>query len=159
MPDLYQAGVVTRPVSELLPGDRVDLEADSVADPVGHGGGESPAAYQCDFQTVEAAERETGDCIAVYFENGPAVGFPVDHRVEVDGEQGTDGRFLVRAWDDRGPVPGRPFDGVMRFPFDVFGADLEPLGRVQLTWRESEHHRIPQLSLAGRAELKKSKES
>ena len=95
--DIYLNGVVTRAVLDLLPGDRVDLQNDLFADPDGHTGGESPAALECEFQTVESVVRETPDCVCVYFEGFDAVGFPVDHRVEVDGEQTPDERVANAA--------------------------------------------------------------
>lgn len=87
MTDSYTQGVARRPVLELRAGDRVDLQGDVFADPTGYAGGESNPVLECEFQIVESVERETPDCVCVYFENWNPVGFPADHLVDVDGEQ------------------------------------------------------------------------
>ena len=81
-------GVSKRRVDQLRVGDRVDLEADAIADP-GYGddgaGSEHPE-FAFEFQEVCEIVRESADCIAVYFD-GFACGFPPDHLIDVDGEQ------------------------------------------------------------------------
>jgi len=92
MADSYIQGVALRPVLDLAPGDLVDLQGDAIADPVGHAGGGSPAALEFQFLEVEAVQRETPDCVCVYFTDWNPCGFPVDHRVEVDPEQTSEQR-------------------------------------------------------------------
>jgi hypothetical protein len=85
--DIYAEGVVTRSVIDLRPGDRVDLEKDEYADPEVFPWSDGNPALQSEFQVVEDVKMETPDCVLVYFEGWDACGFPVDHRVKVDGEQ------------------------------------------------------------------------
>jgi len=91
MTDSYRDGVVRRPVAELRPGDRVDLEADEYADsPLYHGYSRTFSEHpewQFEYEVVGRVELETPDCIAVHFESGFICGFPSEHEVEVDGEQ------------------------------------------------------------------------
>lgn len=68
---------VSRKISELKPGDAVDLEGDKYADPE-----RDHPAYEYEYQIVFEIERETADCIRVDFD-GESVGFPVDHVVKV----------------------------------------------------------------------------
>lgn len=86
IPDRYNQGVVQRRVDMLRPGDRVDLQNDIFADPEGES--DFHIHYEYEFAVVEEVIRETDDCICVYFETTPPVGFPPDHWVDVDGEQG-----------------------------------------------------------------------
>lgn len=86
MTDTYRDGVVYRPVTELKPGHRVDLEGDKYADP--EGTSEHPE-FQFEFETVATVERETAACVRVDFESGFSCGFPTDYAVEVDREQAT----------------------------------------------------------------------
>jgi len=71
-------------VLSLRIGQRVDLECDPVADP----GDESDhPEFAYEFEVVKSMERETEDCVCVYFESGFTCGFPVSHDVDVDPEQ------------------------------------------------------------------------
>jgi hypothetical protein len=96
MPDTYIDCATRRPVTELRPGDRVDLQLDAIADAGGWAAvenGESWIAntshpeWEFEWEVVAAVERETADCIRVDFESGFSCGFPADWLVEVDGEQ------------------------------------------------------------------------
>jgi len=71
-------------VLSLRIGQRVDLECDPVAD-LGDESDHPEFAYY--FEVVKSMERETEDCVCVYFESGFACGFPVDHDVDVDPDQ------------------------------------------------------------------------
>lgn len=42
--------------------------------------------FEFEFETVQNIERETKSCIRLDFDN-LSVGFPLDHWVDVDGEQ------------------------------------------------------------------------
>jgi hypothetical protein len=91
MADTYSEGVCRRPVAELRPGDRVDLEGDVFADPDVYadplnGVSEHPE-FEFEFQVVEAVVPETDECTRVEFEGGFVCGFAPDHMIEVDGEQ------------------------------------------------------------------------
>ncbi|MER9833396.1 hypothetical protein NKJ28_00265 [Mesorhizobium sp. M0145] len=77
----------------MKPGDRCDLESDIFAD---HCGGAIDSAamgdtehpeFQFEFETVQAIEIESADCIRVDFESGFSCGFPSDHWLDVDAEQ------------------------------------------------------------------------
>lgn len=70
---------VTKKISELIPGDLVDLENDKYADPKGN------PLLECEYVTVDSIERESPECIAVYFRGFDMVGFPPDHVVKVGG--------------------------------------------------------------------------
>lgn len=90
--DRYINGNVQRRVDMLRTGDRVDLEGDIFADPRG-GATDSLSMEDSDhpefameFQTVREIDRESDECICVYFDNF-ACGFPPDHWLDVDGEQ------------------------------------------------------------------------
>ena len=80
-------GVAKRYVRDLRIGDRVDLEADTFADPA-H---DPHSPFQFEFEVVAGVERETDDCTRVDFESGFSCGFPPDHLVDVDGEQPEEG--------------------------------------------------------------------
>lgn len=41
-----------------------------------------------EFQVVDRVTRESDDCYLVEFESGFACGFPPDHDVDIDEEQG-----------------------------------------------------------------------
>lgn len=71
-------------VLSLRIGQRVDLECDPVADP---GDKSDHPEFAYEFEVVESMERETEDCVCVYFESGFTCGFPVDHDVDVDPDQ------------------------------------------------------------------------
>ena len=71
-------------VLSLRIGQRVDLEGDVIADP---GDKSDHPEFAYEFEVVELIERETEDCVCVYFESGLTCGFPVDHDVDVDPEQ------------------------------------------------------------------------
>lgn len=64
-----------KPVLALRAGDRVDLEGDRYGEQFG-------AEYE--FAEVEEIQRETPECVCVYFTNFNAVGFPTQHFVKVD---------------------------------------------------------------------------
>lgn len=83
--DRYINGNVQRRVDMLQPGDRIDLENDLFADT--EGTSDFHTHYESEFAVVDEVVRETEDCICVYFESTPPVGFPPDHWVDVDGEQ------------------------------------------------------------------------
>lgn len=83
--DRYINGNAQRRVDMLRPGDRVDLEYDVFADP--DGCSDFHTYYEAEFAVVAEIVRESADCICVYFESTPPVGFPPDHWVDVDGEQ------------------------------------------------------------------------
>lgn len=92
MADEFIDGVVKRRVSDLKPGDRVDLQNDLVADVEGYlDGGVSYACrshgWEFEFAEVMEVEDEGADCVCVTFVDGFTCGFPPDHLVEVDGEQ------------------------------------------------------------------------
>lgn len=84
---LYIDGVTRRRVDDLLPGDRVDLENDVIADPEGHASDGEFSNFQFEFEVVGLIERESDDCIRIDFESGFSCGFPPDHLIDVDGEQ------------------------------------------------------------------------
>lgn len=67
----------TKKVSELVPGDLVDLENDPHADP----NGEHPE-FEFEFATVGEIVKETAECTVVYFDNFTC-GFPPDHVVKI----------------------------------------------------------------------------
>ena len=71
-------------VLSLRIGQRVDLEGDVIADP---GDKSDHPEFAYEFEVVETIERETEDCVCVYFESGFTCGFPVDHVVNVDPKQ------------------------------------------------------------------------
>ena len=70
-------------VLSLRIGQRVNLEGDAIADP---GNASDHPEFTYEFETVESMERETDDCVCIYFESGFTCGFPVDHEVDVDPE-------------------------------------------------------------------------
>lgn len=89
MKDRFINGNAQRRVDMLRIGDRVDLENDIFADPDGYVSGPNNSShpeFQYEFQEVLEIERESEDCICVYFNNF-ACGFPPDHWIDVDGEQ------------------------------------------------------------------------
>lgn len=89
------AGVGKCRVDALRIGQRVDLELDIFADPeyvVSNNPDDSMhPEFQFEFEVVAEIDRETADCICVYFESGFSCGFPPDHLVDVDSEQQTEG--------------------------------------------------------------------
>lgn len=66
---------------DLVPGDMVDLEGDSYADP----SNDNPS-YPFLLNTVTDVEQETLECVAVTFEGGPIIGFPLNHLLKVETE-------------------------------------------------------------------------
>ncbi|MGE3307747.1 MAG: hypothetical protein AB7I52_17460 [Rhizobiaceae bacterium] len=84
--DRYINGHVERLISELRPGDRVDLENDIFADPDAYFG-DGLSRFEFEFEVVDHVEIESPDCSCVYFESGFVCGFPPDHWIDVDGEQ------------------------------------------------------------------------
>ena len=63
----------------LRPGDLVDLEADSYADPK-----HDHPLFPFELQTVANVIRETPNCVAVGFEGFDVVGFPPEHFLTVE---------------------------------------------------------------------------
>jgi hypothetical protein len=63
-------------ITNLRPGDRIDLEGDAYAD-----NGEHPE-FEFEYETVLATERETPNCVRVDFESGFSCGFPPAHRIK-----------------------------------------------------------------------------
>lgn len=74
--------MLTSFVSNLVVGQRVDLEGDVYADPE-----RNNPAFESEFETVMVLERETPDCLVVHFESGFACGFPLNHMVRIDPDQ------------------------------------------------------------------------
>ena len=75
--------ILSIPVSELRPGDLVDLEGDPIAD--GPCCGDPDCRdnrinlHQHEYSEVDEVVPETPDCTVVYFTNDDAYGFPPDH--------------------------------------------------------------------------------
>jgi hypothetical protein len=67
-------------ISELKPGDLVDLENDPFADKEKH------PEFEFEYQEVETVDVETPEYTAVYFVSAACVGFPPSHVVEVADE-------------------------------------------------------------------------
>lgn len=78
-------------VDQLIVGQRVDLEADEIADPEYAATGDPDTSehpsFQFEYEVVSEIAHETDECMVVYFESGFACGFPPDHTVEIDPEQ------------------------------------------------------------------------
>lgn len=74
--DRYANGHAQRRIDQVRVGDRLDLQNDRYADPKGLRG----------VETVRNIEHETKTCIRLDFDN-LSVGFPLDHWIDVDGEQ------------------------------------------------------------------------
>lgn len=70
-------------VSELAPGNLVDLEGDKYADPR-----HEHVMLQSQYVEVVSIEQETPHCVAVGFEGFDVVGFPPDHMVPVSEDMG-----------------------------------------------------------------------
>lgn len=85
-------GALLRPVGEIIPGDRIDLEGDRYADPNG-----DTIAYQSEYAQADGVEFETPDCTVVHFTDGPSIGFPADWKVKVDPSQSPQEREANRA--------------------------------------------------------------
>ncbi len=66
------------PVTDLVPGDRIDLEADQYADP-----NHDNVFYEFEPSLVAGTELETHACFRVDFEGLASVGFPPEHRVRL----------------------------------------------------------------------------
>jgi hypothetical protein len=71
---------------DLIEGDLVDLEGDQYADP-----DNDNQIYPYLLHTVSNVEHERNSfdvitCIAVTFEGGPTIGFPIDHQLRVETE-------------------------------------------------------------------------
>ena len=94
--DRFHEGRAQRQVRDLRPGDRVDLQNNEFADPLGFAGNgdESEACarngWAYEFAEVLEIEPETAGCIRVDFNNF-SCGFPPDHWIDVDGEQEREG--------------------------------------------------------------------
>lgn len=100
-------GVVRRSVLDLVPGDRVDLECDTIADPervAANGDGEASEHPEFEFETEVVLElcRESDDVIRIDFESGFSCGFPVEHLVDVDGEQREPATLNRNFWTNEG---------------------------------------------------------
>ncbi len=67
-------------VTELVPGDRIDLEGDPYADPKG---GTFHGLHESMYGFVESVEQETKGCVRVDFQDSPSVGFPAEHELKV----------------------------------------------------------------------------
>jgi len=65
---------IMTPVENLKEGDLVDLEGDRYADQAG-----CNPLFECELMPVTHVERETDNCVTVYFEGFDMVGFPVGH--------------------------------------------------------------------------------
>lgn len=91
MTDADNSGSHMRPVKDLLPGDRVDLESDRYADP-----DHDDIGYECEYAIVEEVIQETDDCVLVHFASTPSIGFPTDWTVRVDPAQTDDMRATGR---------------------------------------------------------------
>ena len=65
------------PISELQPGDMIDLEGDIYADPK-----HNRVEFETEYAIVEAVEPETPACTAVWIEGVDCFGFPPEHLVE-----------------------------------------------------------------------------
>jgi hypothetical protein len=81
-------------VSDLVPGDMLDLEDDVIANGPCQWEKNNPGdicddrdddgkmiTWKYEFAVVDQTEQETPDCIRVDFSNGQSIGFPPDHRV------------------------------------------------------------------------------
>lgn len=68
---------VIKRIDELKEGDLVDLAGDIFADPR-----DDNPALECEFATVLDVERETPECVCIYFDSITA-GFPPTHHVRV----------------------------------------------------------------------------
>lgn len=66
----------TKAVEDLVPGDKVDLEGDSFADP-----DRDNPFLACEYVEVTEVKQETPNCVAVTFEGFDQVGFPRGHFV------------------------------------------------------------------------------
>lgn len=71
-------------VSDLYPGDMLDLEGDPFADKTEDG---APNPFEFEKAVVESVEPETADCTLVTSELVNC-GFPPDHKVKVNGFEG-----------------------------------------------------------------------
>ncbi len=69
------------PAAAVKVGDMVDLEGDTYADP-----NRDSLAFECEYAIVFEVDRETADCVAIYFD-GCAFGFPPDHLLKVEGHK------------------------------------------------------------------------
>jgi hypothetical protein len=72
-------GTDTKLVEDLIPGDMVDLEGDTFADP------DLCPAFECELCLVAGSEQETPKCIRIDFEGLNSIGFPPNHRVKIGG--------------------------------------------------------------------------
>ena len=65
-----------RPVSEIVPGDIIDLESDRFADP-----DHDNPVFQCEYVMVTEVVKETPDCTVLYIDGVDGFGFPPEHKV------------------------------------------------------------------------------
>lgn len=70
-------------VASLEEGDACDLAGDVYADP----GEDEHSTYHYEYAVVAQLERETPNCVCVFFEDS-TVGFPPDHLVIVRVDEG-----------------------------------------------------------------------
>lgn len=83
-------------IDSLWIGQRVDLQNDIFADPLGHlaaegeGGESDHPEFEYEFESVVSITDETTNgeaCLVIEFASGFTCGFPPDHEVDIDGEQ------------------------------------------------------------------------
>lgn len=96
----YNQGVTRRLVTFLRPGDKCDLENDPIADNFDEREGE-PSRFEFEFERVLSVTIESADCVRVDFESGFSCGFPINHEIEVDGEQTRTRERKPLAWNGR----------------------------------------------------------
>lgn len=77
------SGPVLTPVSDLAPGDRVDMEGDPYYGTITGEDDHDSCIAAAEFELFEicGVEQETPTCIRVDFEGHCGVGWPLDHRV------------------------------------------------------------------------------
>jgi hypothetical protein len=78
MPSVF--ATVWKRVDQLVPGDRLDLEGDKIADP-----NNDKPALEFELYVIEEIEHETPECIVLYSQtSGHNFAFPADHLVKFD---------------------------------------------------------------------------
>ncbi len=83
---------VLTPDTELVEGDRVDLENDPYADPK-----HDHPYFESEYVEIAGAEPETPGCSRVDFEGTASVGFPPEHQVAVRVKE-EDEQDVIPAW-------------------------------------------------------------
>ena len=76
----HNPNFVPTKVSDLKPGDMVDLAHDIIADPYG-----DSHVFECEYAVVCGLEIETPECVRVDIEGVDSFGFPPLHLVRVYG--------------------------------------------------------------------------